>query len=297
MATQPSVVILAHRGDLAAVGLATALHHRARCRVSLADEYGLVGARIVHRPSSGRVHSDAGGAGHGLAGDLVELPNGTQITPATDVVLCRIAALPAAAQSDPGRQAYADAETFALALSWLAGLGDAVVNRPSPLSLTGVEPDLLSLHRLAAAVGLATPQLRLAANAARSPVDPGFRPFDWPAAGTPRWYATTPQPDAGPPLPRPLATGEPVRPLGRALVLGGDVLHAPAALHDRLATLAEAIGLAVCEVGLGQAPSAAEPVVTGVSPVPRLTGPGQLAALAGYLERRGHDRVLQGSAA
>ncbi len=297
MATQSSVVILAHRGDLAAVGLAIALHRRGRCRVSLADEYGLVGARIVHRPRSGWLHADAGAAGDGSAADLVELPDGTRITPATDVVLCRIAALPAAAQSDPGRQAYANAETNAWALSWLAGLGDAVVNQPSPLSLTGVEPDLLSLQRLASAVGLATPNLRLAANAASSPIHPGFQPFDWPVAGMPGWYATTPRRDAGPPLPRPLATGEPVRPMGRALVLGGDVLHAPPALHDRLAALADAIGLTVCEVGLGQALSAAEPVVTGVLPVPRLTGPGQLAALAGYLERRGHDRMLQGSAA
>jgi hypothetical protein len=297
MATLPSVVILAHRGDLTAVDLAAALHRRGRCRVSFADVYDLVGARVVHRPSSGRVHGDAGAAGGGSAGDLVELPDGTRITPATDVVLCRIAALRAAAQSDPGRQAYADAETFALALSWLAGLGDAVVNRPSPLSLTGLEPDLLSLHRLAVAVGLATPHLRLAVNAARSPVHPGFRPLDWPVAGMPRWYATTPQPDAGPPLPRPLASGEPVRPRGLALVLGGEVLCAPPALHDRLAALAYAIGLAVCEVGLGVAGSAVDPVVTGVSAVPQLTGPGQLDALADYLERRGHDRMLQGSAA
>ena len=42
------------------------------------------------------------------AGDAIDLPGGTRITPETDVVLCRIATLPTAVQSDQGRQAYAD---------------------------------------------------------------------------------------------------------------------------------------------------------------------------------------------
>jgi hypothetical protein len=295
MATLPSVAILAHRGDFAAVALATALHHRGRCRVTFADEHHLVRARVVHRPSSGPVDGNARAAVVAAAGDAIDLPGGTRITPETDVVLCRIATLPTAVQSDQGRQAYAEAETFALALSWLAGLGDAVVNRPSPLGLAGVEPDLVGLHRLAGAVGLAAPHLQLATNAARSPVDPRFGPLDWPTTGVPRWYTVATPTTMGPPLPGPLAAGERVRPVGAALVLGGDVLGAPPNLHDRLAALADAIGLAVCEVGLGETGSAAEPVVTGLSAVPRLTGPGHLAALAGYLERRG--RRMQASAA
>jgi hypothetical protein len=297
MATLPSVAILAHRGDLAAVGLANALHRRGRCRVTVADEHDLVRARVVHRPSSGPVDGDAQAAMTRQPGDVVELPDGARITAETDVVLCRIAALPAAAHSDPGRQAYADAETFALALSWLAGLGDAVVNRPSPLNLPGFEPDLVSLQRLTAAVGLAAPQLQLVINAARNPVRPGFQPLDWPAAGLPCSYPAAPHRAPGPPLPRPLAAGEPVRPLGAALVLGGDVLGAPLALHERLAALGVAAGLAVYEVRLGEVSSAAEPVVTGLSSAPRLTGTGQLAAVAGYLERRAQDRRMRGSAA
>ena len=297
MSTLPSVTILAHRGDLAAVALATALHNRGRCRLTFADEHRLVRARVVHRPSSGPVDGNAPAAVVAAAGDVVDLPGGIRITPETDVVLCRIATLPAAVQSDQGRQAYAEAETFALALSWLAGLGDAVVNLPSPMGLAGVEPDLVGLHRLAGAVGLAVPNLQLATNAARSPVDPGFGPVDWPATGLPRWYSAATHTTKGPPLPGPLAAGEPVRPVGAALVLGRDVLGAPPTLHDRLAALADAVGLGVCEVGLGQTGSAAEPVVTGLWAVPRLTGPGQLAALAGYLERRGQDRRMQAAAA
>jgi hypothetical protein len=297
MSTLPSVAILAHRGDLAAVALATALHHRGRCRLTFADEHRLVGARVVHRPSSGRVDGNAPAAVVAAAGDVVDLPGRIRITPETDVVLCRIATLPAAVHSDQGRQAYAEAETFALALSWLAGLGDAVVNRPSPLGLAGVEPDLVGLHRLAGAVGLAAPHLQLATNAARSRLDPGFGPLDWPATGLPRSYSAATHTTKGPPLPGPLAAGEPVRPAGAALVLGRDVLGAPPTLHDRLAALADAVGLGVCEVGLGETGSAAEPVVTGLWAVPRLTGAGQLAALAGYLERRGQDRRTQAAAA
>jgi len=297
MATLPSVTILAHRGDLAAVALAIALHRRGRCRVTFADEHHLVRARVVHRPSSGPVDSNARAAVVAAAGDAIDLPGGTRITPETDVVLCRIGTLPAAVQSNQGRQAYAEAETNAWALSWLAGLGDAVVNRPSPLGLAGVEPDLVGLHRLAGAVGLAAPHLQLATNAARSPVDPGLGLLDWPTTGLPRSYSAATHPTMGPPLPGPLAVGQPVRPVGAALVLGEDVLGAPPILHDRLAALADAVGLAVCEVGLSETGTAAEPVVTGLSGVPRLTGSGHLAAVAGYLERRGQDRLMQASVA
>ncbi len=284
MATLPSVAILAHRRDLAAMALATALHRRGRCRVVLCDEYDLVRARVVHRPNDG-------------LGDVVELSGGIRISAEIDVLLCRIAALPSATQSDPDRQAYADAEMFALAVSWLAGLGDAVVNRPSPLGLAGLEPDLVRLHRLAAEVRLAVPRLRLTSNGARCPTDPALRPLHWPAVGLPRWYAPVQYAAAGPPLPRPTAAGEPVRPLGPALVAGDEVVGAPPELHDRLVALARVAGLAVCEVGLGWVDSAAEPVVTGLSAVPGLTGPGQLAALADYLERRGENRGTGRSAA
>jgi hypothetical protein len=296
MALRPTIAILARRGDLAAVALACTLHRRRRCRVAWADEYDLVRARVVHRPSSGLVDGRTVAA-TALAGDVVQLPDGSRITPETDVVLCRIAALPAAVQTDPRRQAYADAEAFALGLSWLTGLGDAVPNRPSPFGLAGLEPDLMSLVRLAAVAGLATPRLQLTSNAAGCPVDPALRSLEWPVIGLPRAYVPPAEAATAPPLPRPLAAGEPVRLVSSALVIGGDVVGAPRVLHDRLVALARAAGLAVCEVGLGHADSTAEPVVTGLSAVPRLTGPGQLEALAGYLERRGDDRAGRWSAA
>ena len=91
----------------------------------------------------------------------------------------------------------------------------------------------------------------------------------------------------GPPLPCPEAWSEPVRPTGAALVLGASVHGAPHALHSRLAALAAAAGLAVCEIGLGRTTSHAEPVVTGISAVPSLAEPGRLALLADYLTERG----------
>jgi hypothetical protein len=266
----PSVAILARRDDVAAVALATLLRRR-RCRVVLAFDHDLAVAHVVHRPSSGSVRGGTGASTLALAGDVVRLPDGTSIDATTDVVVCRIATLAPARQSSPTRQSYAEAEMFALALSWLSGLGDAVLNRPSPTSLAGAEVDLLHLHRLASGVGLAVPDLRLWVNAARSPGQAARE-------GT------------GPPLPRPGTWSEPVEPICRALVLGATVHGAPSSLHSRLAVLAAAAGLVVCEIGLGRTASLDEPVVTGISAVPLLAEPGRLALLADFLAERGQRR-------
>jgi hypothetical protein len=57
-----------------------------------------------------------------------------------------------------------------------------------------------------------------------------------------------------------------------------------------LAALAAAVGLVVCEIGLGRTASLAEPVVTGISAVPELADPDRLALLADFLAERGHRR-------
>lgn len=287
MAEQPCVAVLACRGDGVAVALATLLRRRGRCRVTLADDHDLARASFVHRPSSG----PPPGAATSDPGDLVRLAGGEVIDAGTDVVLCRLATLRPPSQSRPDQQAYAEAEMFAVALSWLLGLGDAVVNRPTPLSLSGAAPDLLQLHRLAAAVGLAVPRLTLTSNAARAPAAPARPLLDWPGAGLPSTYAVV-EPVAGPPLPRPQATGEPVRPRGTVLVVGDRVLDAPAGLAGRLVELVRAAGLSVGEVSLAESPAHTEPVVTALTAVPPFTAPHRLAALAGHLE----DRAARGHA-
>jgi hypothetical protein len=284
-------MVLAHRGDGAAVALATLLHRRGRCQVSYADDHDLARAEFVHRPSSGPIESPGP-----PAGDRAQLPGGAVIDANTDVVLCRLATLRPPRQARPDQQEYAEAEMFALALSWLAGLGDAVVNPPTPLNLSGAEPDLLRLHRLASGVGLTTPRLVLTSNAARSSANSG-RALDWPAGGLPRAYAVAAPIISGPPLPRPRATAEPVRPRGSALVLGDWALDAPPGHEDRLVALVRAAGLAVGEVALAERPSLPAPLVIGLSAVPALTTAARLAALAGYLEQRAARRVRERPAA
>ena len=283
----PSVAILARRDDVAAVALATLLRRQRRCRVAMAYDRDLASAQFVHRPSSGPVHGTANTAIVSLDDDIVRLPDGTSIDARTDVVVCRITTLAPAHQSNPERQAYAEAETSALALSWLSGLGAAVLNRPSPTCLAGAEVDLLRLHRLAAGIGLAVPHLQLYANGTRRPVEADRRRMLWTGPWLPRSFATAGPGDGGPPLPSPEAWSEPVRHTGTALVLGASVYGAPPALDSRLAALAAAVELAVCEIGLGRTTSQAEPVVTGISAVPWLAEPGRLELLADYLTERG----------
>ncbi len=212
------------------------------------------------------------------------------IDASTEVLLCRLAGIRPPRQARPAHQEYAEAEMFALALSWLVGLGEMVVNPPTPQSLSGTEPDLLALHRLAAGVGLSVPRLLLTTNAARCTVSLGAS-LDWPAGGLPHTYAAVGAgTGGGPPLPRPRATGEPVRPRGTALVLGDQVLGAPAGLESRLVALVRAAGLVVGEVGLAEHPADGRRLVTGLTGVPALTTPERLTALAGYLEQRAARR-------
>ena len=256
----------------------------------LAFDQDLASAGVVHRPSSGSIRGGARPSVAALTGDAVRLPGGTSIDATTDVVVCRIATLAPARQSSRERQAYAEAEMFALALSWLSGLGDAVLNRPSPTGLAGADVDLLRLHRLATDAGLSVPDLELCVNAARRPGKPDGEQLEWSGPWLPRSIATADPRLTGPPLTRPEAWSEAVRPGGTALVLGARVHGAPSRLHARLAALAAAAQLTVCEIGLGRTGSRDEPVVTGISAVPALAEPGRLGLLADCLEERSQRR-------
>ncbi len=284
----PTVAILAHRGDAAAVALATLLRRRGRCQVIYAEELALAGARIRHRPSSGPLNGERPDAG-AMPGDMVQLPTGVTLGPDTAVLVCRLTSLAPARQTNADHQGYAEAESFAYALSWLAGLGDAVVNRPTPMGLPGIQPDLLRLQQLAAGVGLTVPRFQVASNAAQSGSPAGLRPVDWTPPGLPLAALSGPSVSSGPPLPRPVLSLEPVQPIGAALVLDRQVIGAPPGLESRLAALAADAGLRVAEVGLARNDGGAT-VVTELCPVPRLTTADQLTGCASFLERLAHQR-------
>ena len=203
-AVTPTVAILADR-DEAAVALATLLRRRGVAQVVFADERALVRARLVHHPPSGSLN----GKTMAPIPDAVYLPDGTVLDGNTDLIVSRLSTFAPALQATPARREYAEAEAFAFVLSWLAGLGDRTLNRPNPMGLAGHQPDVLLLARLAAAVGLATPHLRLSINgASAAPV--GSVRLSWPGSTTPVAYPTQTLPATGPPLPMPVMFAEPV---------------------------------------------------------------------------------------
>ncbi len=280
------VVVVAARGDAAAVALVTGLRRRGR-RALLVDETAVVSARLEHRPASGR--TDPGGPGTGaLPGDVLRLASGYPVGPATGAVVWRLDGFPVA-QLPPEHHEYAECEGFAAGLSWLTGLGEVALNRPDPLGLAGARVDLLGLHRLAAWCGLSVPAFELRSNDAAAGRPPtALLTAQWEPPGLPD--AAVPVPAAtGPRLPRPAFRVEPVVRERPVLVLEDEVVgpdrttavtSAPA-----IARLVAAAGLRCGEVGLGRSRSG-RLVVTGLSPIPSLRQPGHLAALTDYLEQR-----------
>lgn len=277
----PTVAILAHIGDAAAVALATHLRRRGVAEAVFADERALARARFVH-------HSPCGSLERATAApipDAVYLPGGPVLDGHTDLIVSRLSSLAPARQATPVRQEYADAEAFAYALSWLAGLGDRVLNRPTPRGLAGPQPDVLRLAQLAAAVGLATPHVRLATNgASAAPI--GSARLRWPGLTTPVAYPTHVHTAAGPPLPMPAMFAEPVSLVAISLVADGRVVGAPQGLEGRTAALVAAAELNVAEVIFGQAGPGGSPLVLEVRPVPRIVDFLQLDLLTQYAEQR-----------
>ena len=277
----PTIAILAHFGDAGAVALATHLRRRGVADAVLADERALARARFVHHPPSGSLEGKAAAP----MPDAVFLPAGLVLDANTDLVVSRLWALAPARQATPGGQEYAEAEAFAFALSWLAGLGDRILNRPTPMGLAGPQPDVLRLAQLAAAVGLATPHLRLSTNgASAAPV--GAARLSWPGLTTPVAYPTqTPQAN-GPPLPLPVMFADPVRLVAVALVAGGRVVGAPQGLERHTAALVDAAELRVGEVVFGATGPGGSPLVLEVRPVPRILDSPHLDLLTKYAEQR-----------
>jgi len=215
----------------------------------------------------------------------VRLLDGSVVDEATDLIISRLSSIPPARQATKERQEYADAETYAVALSWLAGLGDRVLNRPNPMGLAGRQPDVLSLAVLAAEVGLSTPRLRLATNGV-SIAPPGWDRQNWSGSTVPVAVPTQTSPAGIPPLPMPAMFTEPVELLTVAAVAGGRVVGAPLGLDERTSALVEAAELNVAEVTFGAAGSDDAPLVLAVRPVPRVVDIHQLDLLTWYAEQR-----------
>ena len=160
----PTVAILAHRGDVAAVALATLLRRHRRCRVSAGLRPGTwprapgrappqqwVGTRWSRRPRSRRLTGDAGTLPDGSWMDAGDRGRGVPDRHDGPGPAIR-----------PGPAGLAEAEAFALALSWLAGLGDAVGQPAQPDRGSPVPSSTCwGCSGWAAEAGLAVPDVEL----------------------------------------------------------------------------------------------------------------------------------------
>ena len=284
---QPLLIILADRRDATAAATAIMLRRRGRVQVHLIDEASLLRAKIAHHPSSGPLGELDQPHGVGaLPEDVVELGPHLRVEADTGGVWCRLAAV-RAPRLPPRDQDYGDAEMFAFALSWLAGLGERVVNRPDPLSLAGKQVDVLQLQRLAQQVGLSTPELTLrSCESARAPAtarSPVLRRVAWDGLAVPA-TALVPESGLGPPLPEPSCYAEPVIDLQRVLITGDQAVGVPPSLGRKLVGLASAAGLDLCEMTIGHRTGQQDWLVVAVSPVPTRLDLAQLTACAAYLE-------------
>jgi len=283
--------VLAHAADMAGAALAAALHHRGRVAVRFVTDTELAtGAQFTHLSPTGPPGTPAS------ASDRVTLADGTELSVKTlAAVHCRLSVvLPARfAEAEQPDWEYAAAEFHALLVSWLAGLPLPVANRPSPLGLGGPLRDVLSTLALARRAGLPVPDVRAVSR------DDGVRAADRErrviSAGLlPSVVDGLRPPPAGPPVGLPALLVPPLRPERcRVLVTGGRVTGPPqvaarwGAACVRLAGMA---GLEVCEVLFGTQ-GQGEEVCLGAEPIPPLSDPAHVAALATYLEERSEQRA------
>lgn len=266
----PSVLVIASRGDVGAVALATLLRRRGATRVTLLDAGTFSRSPIT-------LHPESGPPGAGASAD-----------PQADLIYCRAATFDAPVFTRPADSEYALAEMHAVGLSWLWTRREVVVNRPTPEALCGATPDLLRTARACAEVGLRTPEILLATDAARVPRGRTPHPAHrWPGPGVPQDPDALPPMGAAPPLAAPGAWVEPLGPARRRVLVAGDHTDAPPDLAERIVALARTLGLDVAEVRLAPAREPAdEPRVLSVTSVPSLAGGAQVRMLAGHLERR-----------
>ena len=281
------IVILADHGDPGAAAAAMLLRRRGRVRPPLFDGAALASARFVHHPSSGPVAA-SGAAPVSLPADVVEFGSADTIDAGTGAVWCRLSTVGAARLPVPD-QDYGDAEMFAGTLSWLAGLGDRIINRPRPASLAGTQVDAVELHALAEQVGLSAPDLVLRTSEASAPPLPAGlaelerRRWDGLTIPTKTLMAES---RCGPPLPVPVCWEERLIEVRTVLVAGGDAGAAPPGVEGQLIRLAAAAGLDLCECTIGRRRGGQEWLVAGLSPVPTLSRAADVIRCVQYLERR-----------
>ena len=281
------MIILASYGDPGAAAAAALLRRRGRVQPRLFDDGALASARFVHHPSSGPAAA-LRGANVSLPGDVVEFGSAVKVDAGTGVVWCRLSAVGAARLPAPDQE-YGDAEMFACTLSWLAGLGDRIINQPGPGSLAGTQVDAIGLHALAEQVGLSAPDLVLRSSEASAPPSTP----DGSELERSRWDGLTiptgllmVEPRWGPPLPEPACWAERLVEVRTVLVAGGRAPGAPPGMEGQLALLAAAAGLDLCECTIGRRRGGPEWLVAGLAPVPRLSNPADLIRCVMHLERR-----------
>ncbi len=268
----PSILIIGQRGDTGAVALATLLRRRGTCSVVFVDDSDFARGPINLYPESGQVGPQS------------------PIDPGCDLIYCRSVTFNAPPFSRQADADYAAAEMHAFGLSWLWTRRSVVVNTPTPGALCGTTPDILLTALACAEVGLDTPDVVLAVDAAR--VAPENRLLvarrEWRQAQIPGTVDVFMPADGGPPLSMPAAWVSELGPhRWTALVCGDDIVGGPPRHHDRLVALARTLDLDVAEISI--VGSVDHPIILGISPHPSLLGVGHIDALASYLERRAHS--------
>ncbi len=234
-------LVLAHIGDDTAAEVALRLRRRvgpAHVRIVTPEE-------LVLAPSWAHAIDEAG------VWTRIQLANGEVIGEVQPMAVFNRLRFITPIQFDgaaTGDRAYAAMELHALLLSWLASLGRAVVNRPSPRGLGGDDRTTLEWLRIASHAGLPVRAMRATTDGR------GLAIPEWPS----RPYAARGSPDPGlggdqvmrgtvvlPRGPHPAVFAEPIGPArARLLVVGDQVLGDPVVGADLAALQAGALRLA-----------------------------------------------------
>ena len=281
-----SVLVIADRGDVGAAALAALLRRRGTCAVTLVGPSAFSRGLVTHFPESGHPGESQGWTD--AVNGSVSPSEAVQLAGPFDAILCRAPTLSAGPFDRTADSEYAAAEIHAFGLSWLWSRRDVVVNRPTPGALCGTSPDIVLTAQACASVGLATPDILLAADGART------RPTRRPALERRRWVGGMVPTDVdsfraadGPPLAAPAGWVERIRPERRRVLVAGDEALGPPALLGPLIDLAHALDLEVAEISLARS---ADPLgrilVLSVNPVPLLRSAVHVEAMTAHLERK-----------
>jgi len=128
----------------------------------------------AHQLASGRWSHQVDNAG---AATRVSLPDGRVLSDREiGVVFNRLSAVTLShyERATPADRDYAQFEIQALVVSWLAGLGERVVNPPAPPSLAGPQRSQCELLVAAGRAGLPVRSVHVATSARAAPAPPGY---------------------------------------------------------------------------------------------------------------------------